>query len=90
MPRGRRRGGRGRGRNKGGCKFGGPGYGRGGGRGRGRGRLGQEVTMPKDFENCIARGGRVRRKKIKGGYINICFINGKSYAGHKHTTKGKK
>ena len=39
--------------------------------------------MPKAFLNCVKRGGRVRTKSLKGGkYINICFINGKSYAGH--------
>jgi len=50
----------------------------------------EEEIMPKAFENCVKKGGRVRRKKLKnGGYINICFINGKSYAGHPHK-KGKK
>jgi putative hemolysin len=45
--------------------------------------------MPKNFENCVKRGGRVRRKTLKGGkYINICFIDGKSHAGHVHK-KGK-
>ena len=45
--------------------------------------------MPEAFEKCIKAGGRVRRKTIKGGkYINICFLNGKSYSGHVH--KGKK
>lgn len=45
--------------------------------------------MPKEFEECVRKGGRVRRKKLSGGkWINICFIDGKSYAGHVH--KGKK
>ena len=44
--------------------------------------------MPRAFENCIKRGGRVRTKKLKGGkYIKICFINGKSYAGETHKKK---
>jgi len=39
--------------------------------------------MPKEFDNCVKRGGRVRTKKLKGGkYIHICFIDGKSFAGH--------
>jgi len=39
--------------------------------------------MPKGFDECVRRGGRVRRKTLSGGrYMNVCFINGKSYAGH--------
>lgn len=46
--------------------------------------------MPKAFENCVKAGGRVRTKQLsKGRYIHICFINGKSYAGHVKTKKGK-
>ena len=38
--------------------------------------------MPKAFENCIAKGGRVRTKSLNDGkYMHICFLNGKSYAG---------
>lgn len=38
--------------------------------------------MPKAFESCVKRGGRVRTKKLSGGkYIHICFIDGKSYSG---------
>lgn len=44
--------------------------------------------MPKDFDNCVKNGGRVRTKQLSGGrYIHICFLGGKSYAGH---TKKKK
>jgi len=44
---------------------------------------------PAAFEKCIKRGGRVRRKTLSGGrYINICYIGGKSYAGHVHKKKG--
>jgi len=47
--------------------------------------------MPAGFERCIKNGGRVRRKTLKDGkYINICFKNGKSYAGEvkKRAVKG--
>jgi len=38
--------------------------------------------MPKEFTSCVARGGKVRTKKLsKGRYIHICYIDGKSYAG---------
>lgn len=44
--------------------------------------------MPKEFENCIERGGRVRTKRLdKNRYIKICFIGGKSYAGETHEYK---
>jgi len=32
--------------------------------------------MPKEFDSCVKKGGRVRRKSFKGGYINICFPKG--------------
>ena len=45
--------------------------------------------MPKEFESCVKRGGRVRRKTLSDGrYINICYIDGKSYAGETHESKG--
>jgi len=45
--------------------------------------------MPKDFDNCVKRGGRVRRisgpnKQFgleKGEYLDICFMNGEMYRG---------
>ena len=44
--------------------------------------------MPKAFKSAVARGARVRTKKLKGGkYIHIAFIGGKSYAGHVHKKK---
>ena len=51
--------------------------------------------MPAGFDRCVARGGRVRTKKLSGGrYIHICFLNGKSYAGEvktaKKATKGRR
>jgi hypothetical protein len=46
--------------------------------------------MPEAFNQCVKKGGKVRRKKLKGGgYINICFKDGKSYAGHPHKKKEK-
>ena len=44
--------------------------------------------MPKSFDNCVKRGGRVRTKKLKDGkYIRICYLNGKSYAGEVKKSK---
>lgn len=44
---------------------------------------------PKPFEDCVRAGGKVRRKSLANGkYVNICYRNGKSYAGHVHTKKG--
>ena len=38
--------------------------------------------MPEDFNKCVAEGGRVRTKVLKGGkYMHICFLKGKSYVG---------
>jgi hypothetical protein len=42
--------------------------------------------MPAAFDSCVARGGRVRTKKLSGNrYMHICFIGGKSYAGEVKT-----
>ena len=39
--------------------------------------------MPKAFKDAVKRGARVRRKTLPNGkYINIAFIDGKSYQGH--------
>lgn len=48
--------------------------------------------MPKEFDSCVKRGGRVRTMKPKGQksstYIKVCYIGGKSYSGHvKHRKK---
>jgi hypothetical protein len=45
--------------------------------------------MPKDFEECVKNGGKLRRKNLKGNkYINICYDkNGKSYSGEVKTKK---
>lgn len=41
--------------------------------------------MPKGFEECVKKGGRVRTIKPKGKksnvYLHICYLNGKSYPG---------
>lgn len=44
--------------------------------------------MPKAFESCVKRGGKVRTKQLSGGkYVHICIIGGKSYTGHVKTKK---
>lgn len=36
-----------------------------------------KTNMPKDFDNCVAAGGRVRTKKIDAEhYIHICIPKG--------------
>lgn len=38
--------------------------------------------MPKSFDLCVKKGGKVRTKSLGGGkYIHICYHNGKSYSG---------
>ena len=47
--------------------------------------------MPKDFLNCVKKGGKVRTKKLKDGkFIKICFIGGKSYSSEVHSPKDSK
>ena len=50
--------------------------------------------MPKDFLNCVKKGGRVVTKKIdKDRYMHICYLDDKSYAGEikwKESSKEKK
>ena len=45
--------------------------------------------MPKDFEDCVKNGGKVRTKKLKNNkYIHICYDkNGNSYSGEVMTKK---
>jgi hypothetical protein len=46
--------------------------------------------MPADFERCVAKGGRVRTKKLsKNRYMRICFLDKKSYAGEVKKKKKK-
>ena len=45
--------------------------------------------MPKGFDNCVKRGGRVKTLTLKGNkYMRVCWLNGKSYSGHIKTKKG--
>ena len=47
--------------------------------------------MPKDFDECRRRGGRIRTKTLSGGrFMHICFLNGKSYAGEVKTKIGSR
>ena len=54
--------------------------------------------MPRSFDNCVKRGGRVRRISgpnsrhglRKGEYVNVCFLKGKSYRGHIKKIKSRK
>lgn len=47
--------------------------------------------MPKDFDECVKGGGRVRTIKVgKDKYMHICYLNGKSHAGEIHEKKEKK
>lgn len=47
--------------------------------------------MPQAFEKCVNEGGRVRRKSLSDGrFINICYKDGKSYAGEVHEVKGER
>lgn len=44
--------------------------------------------MPKEFDSCVRRGGKVRTKKLsKNRYMHICFIGRKSYPGEVKTKK---
>lgn len=45
--------------------------------------------MPRAFENCVKKGGKVRTKKLKKGrYQYICYLNGEAYPGEVHKKKG--
>lgn len=45
--------------------------------------------MPQAFTDCQKNGGKIRRKTLSDGrYINICYLNGKSYAGEVHQKSG--
>ena len=47
--------------------------------------------MPKDFEMCVKRGGKVRTQKLsESRYIRICYLDGKSYAGEVKTHLGER
>lgn len=52
--------------------------------------------MPKDFDRCVEKKGKVRRVSgpnkehgLKAGqFVNYCVLDGKSYRGHVHSTNG--
>lgn len=48
--------------------------------------------MPKEFDECVREGGKVRTKKLKGGkYIHLCFEkDGESHAGEVKKRKPRK
>lgn len=47
--------------------------------------------MPKAFNNCVKKGGRVRTvKPNKNSFIHVCFINGKSFSGEVKKNRKKK
>jgi len=54
--------------------------------------------MPKAFNNCVNKGGRVRTIKgpdkrynlASGEYRKVCFRKGKMYMGHKKKNKQSK
>ena len=46
--------------------------------------------MPKPFDNCVTKGGKVRTKTLsKGKYKRVCTIGGKTYEGYIRTKKKK-
>ncbi len=46
--------------------------------------------MPKDFERCVSKGGKMVTKKLKGRkYIHICYDEKGSHAGHVKKKKKK-
>lgn len=47
--------------------------------------------MPREFENCVKNGGKIRTKKLPNGkYIKLCFLRGQSFSGEVHTKKSNK
>jgi hypothetical protein len=46
--------------------------------------------MPKGFDNCVKRGGKVWTEKLSGGrYRHVCRIGGKKFLGHVKKRKKK-
>jgi putative hemolysin len=38
--------------------------------------------MPQAFDNCRAKGGKIRTLKLSGQkYVHVCILNGKTYRG---------
>lgn len=47
--------------------------------------------MPKAFEKCVKKGGRVRTRKLKDDkYQHMCFLDGKAYLGYEKKKKKRK
>lgn len=54
--------------------------------------------MPKEFEQCVKNGGKVRtvtgpskKHKLKEGeYVKYCILKGKTYRGHVQKSSTKK
>ncbi len=45
--------------------------------------------MPKGFDSCRAKGGKIRiTKPSKDTYLPICYIGKKSFRGYVHKIKG--
>jgi hypothetical protein len=46
--------------------------------------------VPKEFEECVRKGGRVRTVTLPDGrYMRVCYLNGKSYKGEVKRKKKK-
>jgi len=46
--------------------------------------------MPKAFEDCRRRGGKIRTRNLPGNrYQHICILDGKVYPGEIKRKKGK-
>lgn len=44
--------------------------------------------MPAAFDNCVAKGGRVRTVSLKGKkYVHVCYKGGKGTSGYVKTKK---
>lgn len=47
--------------------------------------------MPKGFDNCQAKGGKIRTLTLPGNkYVRICILNGKTHKGYVKKKKTKK
>jgi len=47
--------------------------------------------MPKGFEQCRKRGGRIRTEVLSGGrYRPVCYLGKKRYPGEIHKKKSKR
>ena len=47
--------------------------------------------MPRGFDACRKRGGKITTKTLSGGkYVHVCSIDGKSYRGYVKTKGSSK